>query len=189
MNSTAKNILFLGDSLTAGFGLRDPEQESFPALMQSRIDREHLPFRTINAGVSGDTSSGGLSRIGYWLGKPISIFVLELGINDLIRGVNPSVTLRNLDAIVEKVKSTYPAASIVLMGMDFPLPFSHSLITEFRSIFRKLKDKHQLTFIPFFLEGVIGQPALTLPDGLHPSAKGYEVIAERIWPVLSPLLR
>jgi len=183
-----KNILFLGDSLTAGYGLRDPERESFPALIQKRIDQEHLPYHVINAGLNGDTSSGGLSRVTYWLSRPVSIFVLELGINDIIRGIQPAVTLKNLNAIIRKVKSTYPEAKLVLMGMDFQLPFSHALISEFRSIFKKVADQHHMTYVPFFLEGVMGNQQLNLVDGLHPSAKGYEIMAKRIWPVLAPLL-
>jgi len=188
MTSNIKNILFLGDSLTAGYGLRNPEQESFPGLIQQKINHAGLPFRVINAGISGDTSAGGLARVDYWISRTIDVFVLELGINDIMRGVLPSTTLNNLDMIIRRVKTKYPNVKIALMGMDFELPFSHSLITEFRSIFKRLADQHALTLVPFFLEGVMGRPALNLPDGLHPSAKGYEVIAEKIWPSLLPLL-
>lgn len=188
MSTNIKNILFLGDSLTAGYGLQHPERESFPGRIQQKINQAGLPYRVINAGISGDTSAGGLARLDYWITRTIDVFVLELGINDIMRGVQPLTTFSNLDAIIRRVKTKYPTVKIALMGMDFELPFSHSLITEFRSIFRRLADKHQITLVPFFLEGVMGQRTLNLPDGLHPSAKGYEVIAEKIWPVLLTLL-
>lgn len=188
MSTPVKNILFLGDSLTAGYGLHHPERDSFPGRIQQKINHAGLSYHVINAGISGDTSGGGLARLDYWLSRPIDVFVLELGINDIMRGVQPSTTFHNLDAIIHRVKTKYPSVKIALMGMDFELPFSHALITEFRSIFRRLTDKHRITLVPFFLDGVMGQPTLNLPDGLHPSAKGYEVIAEKIWPVLSALL-
>lgn len=188
MSTTVKNILFLGDSLTAGYGLQHPERDSFPGRIQQKINQAGLPYHVINAGVSGDTSGGGLARLDYWISRPIEVFVLELGINDIMRGVLPSNTFNNLDAIIHRVKTKYPAVKIALMGMDFELPFSHVRLTEFRSIFKKLAEKHQTILVPFFLDGVMGQPTLNLPDGLHPSAKGYEVITEKIWPVLSKLL-
>lgn len=188
MSAPSKNILFLGDSLTAGYGLQNPGRDSFPARIQQRMDAAGLPYHAINAGISGDTSAGGLARLAYWMTRPIDVFVLELGINDIMRGVPPLTTFNNLDAIIHCMKTKYPAVKIALMGMDFEFPFSHERVTAFRMIFKTLSDKHNTTLVPFFLEGVMGQRALNLPDGLHPSAEGYAVIAEKIWPVLRPLL-
>lgn len=181
-------ILFFGDSLTAGYGLRDASSEAFPALIQKKIDAERWPFEVVNAGLSGDTSAGGLSRLAYWLSGQVDVFILELGVNDLLRGVSPAVTYRNLEAIIEQVKSKYPNAALALMGMEIPQVLSLPLPEEFRSMFRKLAVKHDMAFVPFFLEGVAGQVDLNLLDGLHPSSKGYQVIANNVWPVLKPLL-
>jgi len=112
-----KNILFFGNSLTAGFGLRNAETESFPALIGQKINAAHLDYRIINAGLSGDTSTGGLNRINYWISQYIEVFVLELGINDIIRGIRPQTTLGNLQAITDKVKIKYPGVKMGLMGM------------------------------------------------------------------------
>src|ERR1700749_4861233 len=109
------NILFFGDSLTAGYGLANVSAESFPALIEAKINAEKLNYRVINAGVSGDTSAGGLTRIDYWLSQPVAVFVLELGINDIMRGIPPQTTLKNLQAIITKVKTKYPDVKMALM--------------------------------------------------------------------------
>lgn len=181
-------ILFFGDSLTAGYGLRDVSSESFPALIQKKIDNERWPYEVVNAGLSGDTSAGGLSRLDYWLAGRVDVFILELGVNDLMRGVPPRITFQNLDAIVARVTSKYPHAALALMGMEIPQIFSVPVGDEFRGLFRKLATKHKMAFVPFFLEGVAGQVHLNLPDGLHPSAKGYQIIADTVWATLKPLL-
>jgi acyl-CoA thioesterase-1 len=181
-------ILFFGDSLTAGYGLRDVSTESFPALIQKKINTAGLTYEVINAGISGDTSAGGLTRLDYWLSRSIDVFVLELGINDILRGISPAITFKNLQTIIIKVKTKYPHCRIALMGMEIPVFIPANWAGEFRSIFRKLATANQPAFVPFFLEGVTGIPSLNLNDGLHPSAKGYEVIANKVWPVISPLL-
>jgi len=183
-----KHLLFFGDSLTAGYGLGDAGNESFPALIQKKIISEGLPFQIINAGISGDTSAGGLNRIDYWLSRQVDVFILELGINDVMRGIPPAVTHKNLQAIIEKVKRKYPAAGLALMGMQLPEFVPDAMAGEFRSLFRKLADTYQMAFVPFFLEGVMGMQHLNLNDGLHPSAKGYQIIADKVWPVIKPLL-
>jgi acyl-CoA thioesterase-1 len=188
MNNAVYHILFFGNSLTAGYGLRDASNESFPALIQQKINKSGLPFEVINAGISGDTSAGGLYRLDYWLSRPIRVFVLELGINDMMRGIPPPVTFRNLEAIIIKVKARYPDCKLALMGMELPRFVPGPAASAFRSIFRKLADTYHLAFFPFFLEGVAGVPHLNLTDGIHPSAKGYQIIADRVWPVLKPLL-
>jgi acyl-CoA thioesterase-1 len=183
-----KNILFLGNSLTEGYGLRNKAQESFPALIQQKINASQLDYKVINAGLSGDTSTGGLNRVDYWLSSPITVFVLELGINDVIRGIPPTSTSKNLQAIIDKVKAKYPQVKIALMGMEVsafvPAPFS----IQFREIFHRLAATNQIAFVPFLLEGVAGKQHLNLPDRLHPSAEGYRIIADKVWPVIEKLL-
>lgn len=182
------HILFFGDSLTAGYGLNDPAKESFPALIQQKITKAGIPFEVINAGLSGDTSAGGLTRLDYWLSRPIHVFVLELGINDIMRGISPAITSRNLQAIILKVKAKYPHSKLALMGMELPDFIPGLMPAALRTGYRKLADTHHITFVPFFLEGVAGIPHLNLNDGIHPSAKGYQIIADKVWPVLKPLL-
>ncbi|WDF53845.1 arylesterase [Mucilaginibacter sp. KACC 22063] len=183
-----KNILFFGDSLTAGYGLADAENQSFPALIQQKVNVAGLNYKVLNAGVSGDTSAGGLNRLGYWLNRPVDVFILELGINDIIRGVPPATTLTNLQKIIDQVKAKYPQIKLALMGMELPVFIPGAFAKEFRSIYRKLADSNQMAFVPFFLEGVAGIAHLNLRDGLHPSAEGYKIIADKVWPVISKLI-
>lgn len=181
-------ILFFGNSLTAGYGLRDATSESFPALIQQKIKKAGIPFEVINAGLNGDTSAGGLNRLDYWLSRPIDVFVLELGINDIMRGIPPPATFRNLQAIIIKVKTKYPDCKLALMGMELPRFIPGPMASAFSAIFPKLADIYHIAFFPFFLQGVAGVPHLNLNDRIHPSAKGYQVIADKVWPVLKPLL-
>jgi acyl-CoA thioesterase-1 len=183
-----KNILFFGDSLTAGYGIANPDNESLPGLIRQKINAEGLDYNVINAGLSGDTSGGGLNRLDYWLSSKVDAFVSELGINDAIRRVSPSRTYDNLKAIIEKVKAKYPEAKIALMGMQLPTIIPGGEVHEFRILFKKLADDYHIAFVPFFLEGVAGRKHLNLPDGLHPSAAGYKVIAEKLWPLIKTLL-
>lgn len=183
-----RNILFFGDSLTAGYGLRNAATESFPALIGQKIAAAGLEYKAINAGLSGDTSAGGLRRIDYWLSRPVSVFVLELGINDIIRGMSPQATFKNLQAIADGVKTKYPAAKIVLMGMQIPAFINSPVAAQFKDIFSRLANDNNMTLVPFFLDGVAGKPHLNLPDRLHPNAGGYKVIADKVWPVIEKLL-
>lgn len=183
-----KNILLFGDSLTAGYGLRSAATESFPALIQQKTNAEKLDYRIINAGVSGDTSSGGLNRIDYWLTQPIDIFVLELGINDVMRGIPSQSTVKNLQAIITKVKTKYPQVKMALMGMEIPAFMPIGFAAQFMAIFRQLATTNQMAFVPFFLEGVAGQAHLNLHDRIHPTAEGYQIIAGKVWPVLRKLM-
>ena len=188
VNSIMKRILFFGDSLTAGYGLSKPSLQSFPALIQKKIDASGLKYETVNAGVSGDTSSGGLARLDYWLNQPVDIFVLELGVNDVWRGAPYTVTKHNLDLILNKVRNRYPNCKLAIMGMEIPEAIAFAPLDGFRKIYRELAEAHAAAFVPFFLEGVAGVHHLNLQDGLHPSAKGYEVIAEKVWPTIKALL-
>ena len=183
-----KRIVFFGDSLTAGYGLAKPDVQSLPGLIQKKIDDAGFKYQVVNAGVSGDTSSGGLSRLDYWIHQPVDIFVLELGVNDLFRGAPYAATKRNLDLILKKVKERYPNCKLAIMGMEIPAALNFAPLNGFRNIYRELAEAHATAFVPFYLEGVAGLKHLNLPDGLHPSAKGYEVIAEKVWPTIRALL-
>jgi len=183
-----QNILFFGDSLTAGYGLKDTKLESLPALIQQKINAEGLQYHVINGGLSGDTSSGGLYRLEYWINRPIDVFVLELGINDIIRGIAPSVTYQNLQAIIDKVKLKFPDVKLALMGMEIPLYLPGAFAAQFKAIFRKLADANNMAFVPFYLQGVAGLAHLNLADRLHPSADGYKIMADNVWPVIKRLL-
>ncbi|MFD0792553.1 arylesterase [Mucilaginibacter litoreus] len=183
-----QNILFFGDSLTAGYGLANAATEAFPALIGEKMKAEGLAYQVINAGVSGDTTKGGLGRLDYWLSKPIDVFVLELGINDLRHGVPPQSITLNLQAIINKVKTKYPAAKMVLLGMEIPEFFGGPLAGAFNMIYPALAKANGMAFVPFLLKGVAGQKHLNLWDRLHPSAAGYKVVAETVWPVLKEVL-
>jgi acyl-CoA thioesterase I len=183
-----RNILFFGDSLTAGYGLADARRESCPALIQQKINAEGYDYHVINGGLSGDTTAGGLTRLDYWLNRPMDIFILELGINDIRRNISPNKIYQNLDAIVNKVKVKYPRIKLVLMGMQIPAIIPGLPVDNFNSIYPKLAAAHNMTLVPFYLEGVAGQRHLNIRDGIHPSAEGYKIIAEKIWPVIKALL-
>lgn len=183
----AKTIVFFGDSLTAGYGLDDPSR-AFPALVQERIEAQKLPYRVVNAGLSGETTAGGLRRIDWVLKQPVDIFVLELGGNDGLRGLSPNDAQKNLQAIIDKVRAKFPAAKIVLTGMLMPASLGPDYTRAFAAIYPSLAEKNQITFIPFLLEGVGGIPALNQPDQVHPNARGHAIIAETMWKALQPLL-
>jgi acyl-CoA thioesterase I len=183
-----KSILFFGNSLTAGYGLDDPA-EAFPALIQKKIDSLNLPYKVINAGLSGETTAGGTNRIDWLLKQKIDIFVLELGANDGLRGIAPAETSRNLQLIVDKVKAKYPEAKQVLLGMEVPPNMGGTYASEFRVIFRQIAEKNDMVFVPFMLDGVAGNPQLNLRDGIHPTAKGYEIVANNVWSELKDVLK
>ena len=183
-----RHILFFGDSLTAGYGLKSAGMESLPAIIQQKIRTGGLAYKVTNAGLSGDTSAGGLKRLNYWLSEPVDVFVLELGVNDIIRGVLPQTTLKNLQAIIDAVKSKYPEAKLTLMGMQIPAFLHSPSAKQFSAIFTTLAADNNMSLVPFFLEGVAGLKHLNLPDRIHPNAEGYKVIADKVWPVIEKLL-
>ena len=182
-----KNILFLGDSITAGYGL-EPSQ-SYPALIQDKIDAKKWPFRTVNAGQSGDTSAGGLNRMDWLLRSRVDVLVLELGGNDGLRGLPPETTRQNLQAIIERTQKKYPQAKIILAGMKVPPNMGADYASKFAVIYPDLAKKNKALLIPFILENVGGVRELNLPDGIHPTAKGHELVATNVWKVLEPLLQ
>ena len=183
---STKTILFFGNSLTAGYGLE--LNEAFPAIIQHKIDSLKLPYTVINAGVSGETSAGGNSRIDWVLRQSIDIFILELGGNDGLRGIPVAETKRNLQSIIDKVRSKYPGVKIILAGMQIPPNMGQQYTSAFRDLFPDLSRNNKIPLIPFLLEGVGGEARLNLPDGIHPTAEGHAILAENVWKVLQPLL-
>ncbi|MBM4255803.1 MAG: arylesterase [Deltaproteobacteria bacterium] len=181
-----KAIVFFGDSLTAGFGL-DPAQ-AFPALIQEKIKQRGWGFQVVNAGLSGETTAGGVRRIEWVLQRPIDIFVLELGANDGLRGLPVEQAKVNLQTIMDKVRDKYPSARIVLVGMQIPANLGRAYVSQFREVFPELAKKNRVPLIPFLLEGVGGIPALNLPDGIHPAPAGHKIVAENVWKILEPVL-
>lgn len=184
-----KTILFLGNSLTAGYGLLKPSLESFPSLIQDKIDRLNLPYKVINAGLSGETTAGGKNRIDLVLYQEVNVFVLELGANDLLRGIPVHETAGNLQIIINKVKGKYPNVKMVLLGLEVPHYIAPNYAMEFRALFRRIAESNKMAFVPFLLDGVAGIPDLNLRDGFHPSAEGYRVIADTVWNVLKGVIR
>lgn len=184
--SENKTILFFGNSLTAGYGLSP--SEAFPAIIEKKIDSLHLPYTVVNAGVSGETSSGGNTRVDWILRQKVDIFILELGANDGLRGIALSETRKSLQSIVDKVKLKYPQAKIVLAGMQVPPNMGQKYATDFRNIYTELANKNGLTLIPFLLEGVGGETRLNQEDGIHPTAEGHVIVAGNIWRQLEGLL-
>jgi acyl-CoA thioesterase-1 len=180
-------ILFLGDSITAGYGL-DPEQ-AFPALIQEKIDAKSWNFKVVNAGQSGDTSAGGLNRLAWLLKNRVDILILELGANDGLRGLPAETTRKNLQAIIDRTKDKYPEAKVIMAGMKVPPNMGGDYGRKFEAVFVDLAKKNKATLIPFILEGVGGMRELNLGDGIHPTAKGHEIVAANVWKVLEPVLR
>ncbi|WP_412467604.1 arylesterase [Pedobacter sp. KLB.chiD] len=181
-----KNILFFGTSLTAGYGL-DPT-EAYPALIQNRIDSLKMPYNVINGGLSGETSAGGKSRIDWLLKQRVDIFVLELGANDGLRGLPVAQTVKNLQAIIDRVKAKYPDAKMVLAGMQVPPNMGAKYAADFKNMFPELAKKNNMALIPFLLDKVGGVPKLNQADGIHPTAEGDKILAENVWVVLKDLL-
>ena len=179
-------VLFFGTSLTAGLGL-EPE-EAYPALIQAKLDSARLPFRAVNAGVSGETSAAGLRRIDWLLSQPVAVLVLELGANDALRGQDLTAARRNLQQIIDRTRAKYPAVRIVVAGMEAPPNLGRRYTAEFRQMFVDLARENKAALIPFLLEGVAGDPELNQADGVHPTAEGAKVMAENVWRVLAQSL-
>jgi len=182
-----KNILFFGNSLTAGYGLENAD-EAFPGLIQKKIDSLELPYKVINGGLSGETSAGGKERIDWLLKQEIDIFVLELGANDGLRGLPVEETYNNLQTIIDKVNTAWPDCKIVLTGMLVPPSMGQNYAESFKAIFPKLAGENKLIFVPFLLENVAGEVKLNQQDGVHPTVEGQKILAENVWRVLMPIL-
>jgi acyl-CoA thioesterase I len=184
--TSVKTILFFGDSLTAGYGLST--EEAFPALVEKKLNEKEKRCKVINAGLSGETTAGGLARIDWILRQPIDIFVLELGGNDGLRGLPLEQTEKNLQAIIDKVKAKYPNTKILLAGMMVPPNMGADYSKKFQTIYPTLAKKNKAGLIPFLLEGVGGNDKLNLPDGIHPNPEGHRIVATTIYGRLKLLL-
>jgi acyl-CoA thioesterase I len=179
-------ILFLGDSLTAGLGVA--EEQAYPALIEEKIREKNLPFEVINAGISGDTTAGGLARLDWVLQKKIDVLVLALGANDGLRGLPLTQTKANLQTIIDRVKAKNPGVKIVIAGMQIPPNMGGDYTAKFREVFADLARENHAALIPFLLEGVGGHDDLNQADHIHPTAAGHRIVAENVWRVLEPLL-
>ncbi|WP_040281580.1 arylesterase [Psychroserpens damuponensis] len=187
-NNKTKTILCFGDSITAGYGL-DDTNDAFPALLQQKIDALGADYTVVNSGLSGETTAGGKSRIDWILKQDISIFILELGANDGLRGVALSETRANLQSIIDVVKQKSKDTTIILAGMQLPPNMGQSYTTEFKQIYIDLAKENNLEFIPFILKDVGGIAELNQNDGIHPTEEGHKIVANTVWDVLEPLVR
>jgi acyl-CoA thioesterase-1 len=184
-----KHVLFFGDSLTAGYGLNHPKQESLPALIAEMARKENLEFKVTNAGVSGNTTQSALTRLPDILKANIDIFVIGIGANDMLRGYSAETMTCNIELMIQKIRISQPKTKILMLGMELPDWIIHEKASLYRDVYRIVSNKFGLTLLPFLLEGVIGNPKLNLPDLAHPNAKGYELIAARVWPLLRSMLQ
>ncbi len=182
-----KQVLFFGDSITAGYGL-EPNQ-AFPALIQDKIDSVGWDVNVVNAGLSGETSAGGLRRIDWVLNREYDLMILELGGNDGLRGIDLTSTRKNLQGIIDKAQQKYPDMTIILAGIEVPPNLGMDYTEEFRSLYPDLAEANNLQLIPFILKDVGGIPELNLPDGIHPTAEGHKIIAENLWETLKPVIK
>ncbi|WKV13265.1 arylesterase [Marivirga harenae] len=180
-------IIFFGNSLTAGYGVE--AEEAFPGLIQKRLDSLDYDYNIINAGVSGETTASGLSRV-EWVVKrqPVEIFVLELGGNDGLRGIKPEETNKNLRAIIDKVRAIHPEIKVLLAGMMVPPNMGQAYAEEFQKVFPKIAEDKEVNLIPFLLKDVGGEADLNQPDGIHPTPEGHKIVAKTIWKYLEPLI-
>ncbi|MCL4785660.1 MAG: arylesterase [Verrucomicrobia bacterium] len=184
--SERKTIFVLGDSIAAGHGV-DPE-EAFPGLLQQRINEQKLPYEVVNAGVSGDTTAGGVRRMPWLLRRPMDVLVLELGGNDGLRGITPKETKANLIKIIDLAREKNPEVQVIVAGMQMPQNMGEDYTREFRDVFPAVAREKQAKLIPFLLEGVGGKAEFNLPDRIHPNPEGHKIIADTVWKFLLPLL-
>ena len=182
-----KKMVFFGNSLTAGYGLK--EEESFTAIIQHMFDSLNLPYQAVNAGLSGETTAGGDRRIEWVLQQDMDLFFLELGGNDMLRGTDVPTSENNLRSIITKVRAKHPNIPIILAGMLAPPNMGQEYTTAFAAIYPKLAKEFDLTLIPFFLKDVGGVPTLNQKDGIHPNAAGQKIVAQTVWKYLHPLLQ
>jgi acyl-CoA thioesterase-1 len=181
-----KKILFLGNSLTAGFGIQ--LEEAYPALIQQKIDSLELPYKTINAGLSGETTSGGLRRLRWLLNDPPAVLVIALGGNDGLRGISPKLSKDNIRNMVNIAREVKPDMTILLAGMEVPTNLGEQYRQQFREIYPQLAKEMKLVLIPFLLENVGGIPELNLPDGIHPNVDGQKIVTRNVWKILEPII-
>lgn len=181
-------VVFLGTSLTAGLGLPGPE-EAWPARLAELADSAGLPLRVVNAGVSGDTSAGGLRRLDWILREPLDVLVVELGANDGLRGQDPDATADNLRRIIQDAQARYPRAQVLLCAMEAPPNMGETYTERFRALFPAVATQTGARLVPFLLDGVAGVPELNQDDGIHPTSEGHRRMAANVWPALEPAVR
>jgi len=184
--AAAGRIVVLGDSITAGYGL-DPSQ-AYPALLQEKITAAGLPYTVVNAGVSGDTTAGGLRRLDWTLSRPTAVLIIALGGNDGLRGIAPQQTAENLTGIIQRARAKFPAIQVIVAGMEMPGNMGPDFVAQFRAVFPRVATDGSATLVPFLLEGVGGKPELNQPDLIHPTAAGQQRVAENVWPILARTL-
>ena len=183
-----KTILVLGDSLSAGLAL-SPRQ-AWPMLLIEKLRPISPNFRVINASASGSTSEGGLRRLPPHLKNPIDIFVLELGVNDIFRGIPVEQTRANLQSIIDQVKARNPNVAVIIIGMQIPFAAPDSdYVASFGKMFTELAERNHAALVPYLLQGVGGDPKLNLPDRVHPNAAGHKILVENVWRVMEPIAR
>ena len=181
-------IVILGDSITAGFGLDDPNQ-AYPAILQQKIDAAGLPYTVANAGLSGDTTAGGLRRVDWALGEGAEVLIIALGGNDGLRGLSPNQTEENLLGIIKKARAKSPGITVIIAGMQMPENMGREFVDKFSAVFLRVAQEAGVTLLPFLLEGVGGVPELNQADMIHPTPEGQKKVAENVWKVLEKVLR
>ncbi len=186
LHGESRNILFMGDSITAGMGIG--AELAFPAHIETLIEEAGLDYKVTNAGISGETTAGGLRRMNWVLKKPVHTFVLELGANDMLRGQDLASTEDNLRKIILKVRVKNPEVNILLAGMLAPPNLGPEYTAQFKSLFENLAEEMNVILIPFLLEGVGGEASLNQTDGIHPNKEGHKILAKTVWKQLQPLL-
>lgn len=186
-STSGPTVLFIGTSLTAGYGL-EPDQ-AFPTLIEHKADSAGIPIRTINAGVSGETSAGALHRIDWVLRSPADVVVIETGANDALRALPVAAARANISAILDRVRAAKPHAQIFLVQMEAPPNLGADYTTSFHEMYVDVAREKGVTLIPFLLQGVAGDPSLNQGDGVHPNATGEKIVAENVWEALEPTLR
>lgn len=186
VQDSPSRMVFFGDSITAGYGI--PIEKAFPALIQAKLEQANKPFEVINAGLSGETTTGGLNRIDWILRSKPDVFVLELGGNDGLRGLSLNETEKNLKAMIEKVRKANPEAKIILAGMQIPPNLGQDYTERFQNLYPMVAQDMDVMLIPFLLEGVGGDPDLNLSDGIHPNEEGHSLVAELVWDVLNEVM-
>lgn len=186
-NAASKDLLkvvFLGDSLTAGLGL--PEEEAYPAVLEARLEEAGRPVEVVNAGVSGDTSAGGLARLDWLLSQEPDVVVVELGPNDGLRGLDLAETEANLREIVRRTRAS--GARVLLTGLRIPPNYGPDYTERFRDMYPRIAEEMDVDLVPFLLEGVGGEPELNQPDGIHPNTEGQRLLADNVQPHLERIL-
>ena len=185
--SEQKRIVVLGDSIAAGSGV--DISESFPSLLQQRIQEKKWPYEVVNAGVSGDTTAGGVRRMPWLLQRRIDFLIVELGGNDGLRGISPEETRSNLERIIALAREKYPHVRILLAGMQMPQNMGADYNRKFREIFPTVAREKKTALIPFLLDGVGGKAELNQADRIHPNPEGHRLVADNVWSILEPMLR